>query len=68
MDHAGYARYIVERNPPRRDYEGNELGDSEGDEEADALAADENPYSGIKLEGRVYNLVGCYQSLTNVVV
>lgn len=52
IDHAGYSRYILDRNPKRFNEYGDELEDSESDAEADADAEDENPYSGIKLEGR----------------
>ena len=50
IEHAGYQRYIVNRNPRRFDEHGDELEQDEVDEEADAAAAEENPYSGIKLE------------------
>ncbi|KAK6380908.1 hypothetical protein LTS17_005109 [Exophiala oligosperma] len=50
IDHAGYSRYILDRNPKRFNEYGDELEDSESDAEADADAEDENPYSGIKLE------------------
>ena len=45
-------------NPKRYNEYGDELEDSESDAEADADAEDENPYSGIKLEGR-WNIVQC---------
>lgn len=51
IEHAGYTRYILERNPRRYNEYGEELEDSETDEEADADAADQNAYSGIRLEG-----------------
>jgi RXT2-like, N-terminal len=51
VEYAGYTRYILDRNPRRYNEYGEELEDSETDEEADADAADENPYSGIRLEG-----------------
>lgn len=51
IEHAGYTRYILERNPRRYNEYGEELEDSETDEEADADAADQNAYSGIHLEG-----------------
>ncbi|KIW13425.1 hypothetical protein PV08_08613 [Exophiala spinifera] len=50
IDHAGYSRYVLDRNPKRYNEYGDELEDSESDAEADADAEDENPYSGIKLE------------------
>ncbi len=51
IEHAGYTRYILVRNPKRYNEYGDELEDSESDTEADADAADENPYAGIRLEG-----------------
>ena len=54
VEHAGYTRFILQRNPPRYDEYGDELDDSDIDQEVDAGAADENAYAGIKLEG-VYN-------------
>lgn len=51
MEHAGYTRYILERNPKRYNEYGDELDDSESDPEADADAEDENAYSGVRLEG-----------------
>ena len=52
IEHAGYTRYILEKNPRRHNEYGDELEDSESDPEADADADDENPYSGVHLEGR----------------
>lgn len=51
IEHAGYARFILERNPRRYNEYGDELDDSESDQEADEDAADENAYAGIRLEG-----------------
>ncbi|KAI9839921.1 MAG: hypothetical protein M1819_000113 [Sarea resinae] len=50
IEHAGYERHIINRNPPRIDEDGDELEDDDVDEQADADAAEENPYGGIKLE------------------
>ncbi|KIW82445.1 hypothetical protein Z517_05472 [Fonsecaea pedrosoi CBS 271.37] len=50
IEHAGYARYILQRNPRRYNEYGDELDDSESDAEADADAEDENAYAGIRLE------------------
>ncbi|CAI7596462.1 unnamed protein product [Penicillium manginii] len=50
IDHAGYTRYILHRNPIRYDSEGDELEEEDEDSEADAAAAEENPFSGIALE------------------
>ncbi|KAL6703245.1 hypothetical protein ACN47E_010033 [Coniothyrium glycines] len=52
IEHAGYGRYILQRNPPRYDPDGDvvELED-EYDEEDDLLeAVEENPYGAIQLE------------------
>lgn len=54
IEHAGYTRYILERNPKRYNEYGDELEDTESDAEADADAEDENPYAGIRLEGELY--------------
>ncbi|KAJ5112173.1 hypothetical protein N7532_000218 [Penicillium argentinense] len=50
VEHAGYTRHILRRNPIRYDSEGDELDDEDEDSEADAAAAEENPFSGIALE------------------
>ncbi|KAJ5160584.1 uncharacterized protein N7482_007588 [Penicillium canariense] len=50
IDHAGYTRHILQRNPIRYDSEGDELDEEDEDSEADAAAAEENPFSGIALE------------------
>ncbi|OJJ49543.1 hypothetical protein ASPZODRAFT_12674 [Penicilliopsis zonata CBS 506.65] len=50
INHAGYTRYILQRNPPRYDSEGDELDEDDEDSEADAAAAEENPFSEIALE------------------
>ncbi|OAP54463.1 hypothetical protein AYL99_11564 [Fonsecaea erecta] len=50
IEHAGYTRYILQRNPRRYNEFGDELEDSESDAEADADAEDENAYAGIRLE------------------
>lgn len=53
MNHAGYQRAIISRNPPLIDDEGYEI-DSDDDEEQilDAMnnAAEFNPYTNIRLE------------------
>ena len=51
IEHAGYKRYIVSRNPPRLDEDGDELDDEDIDEEADAVARAENVYGDIRIEG-----------------
>ncbi|KAI9864916.1 MAG: hypothetical protein M1813_002687 [Trichoglossum hirsutum] len=50
IEHAGYKRYILSRNPPRLDEDGDELDDDEIDEEADIAARAENVYGEIRLE------------------
>lgn len=50
IEHAGYERYIISRNPKRYDEDGDELDDDEVDEQADADAAARNPYNEIRLE------------------
>ncbi|KAJ5809140.1 uncharacterized protein N7503_001358 [Penicillium pulvis] len=50
IEHAGYARHILQRNPIRYDSEGDELDEEDEDSEADTAAAEENPFSGIALE------------------
>ncbi len=52
IEHAGYCRNILRRNPKRYDENGEELEDDEEDEEADARAAEENPYAEIQLESK----------------
>lgn len=54
IEHAGYTRHILRRNPIRYDSEGEELDEEDEDSEADAAAAEENPFSGIALESRSY--------------
>lgn len=51
IEHAGYTRYILARNPHRYNQFGDELDDSESDQEADGDAEEQNPYGGIRLEG-----------------
>ncbi|KAF7712231.1 Uncharacterized protein PECH_003820 [Penicillium ucsense] len=50
IEHAGYTRHILRRNPIRYDSEGEELDEEDEDSEADAAAAEDNPFSGIALE------------------
>ncbi len=52
IEHADHQRYILNRNPRRFDEDGDELEQDDVDEEADAAAAEANPYSGIKLESQ----------------
>ena len=52
IEHAGYRRNIIRRNPKRYDEDGEELEDEDEDEEADARAAEENPYAEIQLESK----------------
>ncbi|KAL1898211.1 hypothetical protein Sste5346_003617 [Sporothrix stenoceras] len=54
IEHAGYRREIISHNPPLIDDEGYEVDSDEDDDaavqEAEAAAADQNPYAGIQLE------------------
>ena len=52
IEHAGYRRNILRRNPKRYDEDGEELEEEDEDEEADARAAEENPYADIKIESK----------------
>ncbi|KAF2120976.1 RXT2-like protein [Lophiotrema nucula] len=51
IEHAGYQRYILHRNPPRFDPDGDivELGDDYEDE-SELSTVEENPYADIQLE------------------
>ena len=51
IEHASYKRDILRRNPKRCDGDGDEIPSDESDEEADARAAEDNPYAEIRLEG-----------------
>ncbi|EGE79648.1 hypothetical protein BDDG_02589 [Blastomyces dermatitidis ATCC 18188] len=50
INHAGYTRDILERNPPKYDSEGDELDEEDAEEHADPELADENPFGEIHLE------------------
>lgn len=64
IEHAGYHRNIISQNPHRYDQDGEELEDDEEDEEADATAAQANPYDGILLHGKRLSPVLSVQLLT----
>lgn len=51
IEHAGYHRYILQRNPPRYDPDGDivEAADEYEDED-DLSTVEENPYADIQLE------------------
>ncbi|KAF1968637.1 hypothetical protein BU23DRAFT_558369 [Bimuria novae-zelandiae CBS 107.79] len=51
IEHAGYRRYILQRNPPKYDPDGDmvEVGD-EDEEDDDLSTVEENPYADIRLE------------------
>ncbi|KAL8971617.1 MAG: hypothetical protein Q9183_000963 [Haloplaca sp. 2 TL-2023] len=49
IEHAGFHRDIISQIPKRYDVNGDELEDDEEDEDADAIAAEANPYSGVAL-------------------
>jgi hypothetical protein len=52
IEHAGYHRYILHRNPPRFDPDGDIVEPSDEYEDEDDLSVvEENPYADIKLEG-----------------
>lgn len=51
IEHAGYQRHIISRNPQRFDADGDPLEDDEEDSQADADAVEENPFGEVKLEG-----------------
>lgn len=53
INHAGYSRHILQRNPLRINEYGDELDDSESDPDADADAEEENPYADVRLEGKI---------------
>ncbi|KAH7085724.1 RXT2-like protein [Paraphoma chrysanthemicola] len=51
INHAGYKRSILQRNPPRFDPDGDIVeNDDEYEDENDLEAVEENPYAGIQLE------------------
>ena len=52
IEHAGYQRYIISRNPPLLDDDGDEIDEEEfnNDDGDDNTIVDENPYSEIKLD------------------
>jgi len=51
VEHAGYRRYILQRNPPRYDPDGDIVEPSDEYEDEDDLeAVEENPYADIRLE------------------
>lgn len=54
IEHAGYKRYVLQRNPPRYDPDGDVVEpDDEYDDDDDLEVVEENPYADIRLE-RVY--------------
>ncbi|EMD91485.1 hypothetical protein COCC4DRAFT_188455 [Bipolaris maydis ATCC 48331] len=51
IEHAGYHRYILQRNPPRYDADGDIVEvDDEYEDEDDVEPVEENPYGNIHLE------------------
>lgn len=51
INHAGYKRHILQRNPPRFDPDGDIVeNDDEYEDEDDLEAVEENPYAGIQIE------------------
>ena len=59
INHAGYTRSIIARNPVRYNEYGDELEDEDSDPEADNDAQEENPYSGVRIEGRLLSASKC---------
>jgi hypothetical protein len=53
IDHAGFSRYILKRNPPRYTPWGDELEDSESDPEADADFHETDAYADVHINGRI---------------
>ena len=51
IDHAGFDRYILHKNPRRYDNEGYELDAEDEDPEADEDAAERDPYGEIMIQG-----------------
>lgn len=54
VEHAGYERAILSRNPPLVDEDGYEIGsddDEEAVQNAHVEAAQQNPYAGTQLHG-----------------
>ncbi|KKY15376.1 putative rxt2-like protein [Diplodia seriata] len=43
IDHAGYQRHIIARNPPLIDEDGDEIEDIDDDESIDGSLAEDNP-------------------------
>lgn len=61
IDHAGYQRYILQRNPPRFDPDGEIVEPADEYEDDDDLSTvEENPYADIQLEGVWSNLFSFY--------
>ncbi|KAF2145472.1 uncharacterized protein K452DRAFT_283823 [Aplosporella prunicola CBS 121167] len=50
VEHAGYQRRIVARNPPRIDEDGDEIEGYDSDESLEGSVAEDNPYGEIHLE------------------
>ncbi|KAK5010081.1 hypothetical protein LTR60_005042, partial [Cryomyces antarcticus] len=46
----GYKRYIISRNPPRFDADGDEVDEEDYEEQGDASPLVDDPYEDIKLE------------------
>jgi hypothetical protein len=53
IEHAGYRRYILQRNPPKYDCDGDLVEPVDDDDDDDDLfsTVEENPYADIRLEG-----------------
>lgn len=68
IEHAGYRREIISHNPALIDDEGYEVDSDEDDDaavqEAEAAAADQNPYAGIQLERESRSMLENHSEIT----
>jgi hypothetical protein len=53
IDHAGFSRHILKRNPARYNSWGDELEDSESDPEADADVHETDAYADVHIHGKM---------------
>ncbi|KAL8802418.1 MAG: hypothetical protein Q9182_003841 [Xanthomendoza sp. 2 TL-2023] len=65
IEHAGYYRDVISQNPHRYDVNGDRLEDDDEDKEADAAAAEDNPYSGVILHELLAPLTSAAQLPTH---
>tara|TARA_R110002060_G_scaffold36167_14_gene47089 strand:+ start:1535 stop:1780 length:246 start_codon:yes stop_codon:yes gene_type:complete len=60
IEHAGYQRDIISRNPPLVDEDGFEVDSDDDDERAGAAiaaAAEVDPYADVKIESMLFHLL-----------